>query len=277
MPERTCSIVDCDTKVLARGWCQMHYMRWRSTGDPGPAARLRRPAGSFGKCAADDCANQARRNGLCSSCSAKARRTKAGSCTINGCPGRADARGLCGKHYQDVRNGHLDHPAAAEILRDQPCAVEDCSGAAYARGFCNMHWGRYHRNGEPGEAARRKLHYEPGQTCAIATCPRPARWAGYCASHCRRFRRVGITEAEVAALLTAQRGRCAICKSLEPTGSGDWHIDHDHTCCPGKRSCGKCVRGLLCSRCNVGIGCLQDDPKVIAAALRYIKHHRQAK
>lgn len=26
--------------------------------------------------------------------------------------------------------------------------------------------------------------------------------------------------------------------------------DHDHECCPGARSCGVCVRGIVCYDCN---------------------------
>jgi hypothetical protein len=26
--------------------------------------------------------------------------------------------------------------------------------------------------------------------------------------------------------------------------------DHDHECCPGRRSCGHCVRGVVCATCN---------------------------
>ena len=34
MPERTCSIDGCGKKVQARGWCGMHYARWRKSGNP---------------------------------------------------------------------------------------------------------------------------------------------------------------------------------------------------------------------------------------------------
>lgn len=31
-------------------------------------------------------------------------------------------------------------------------------------------------------------------------------------------------------------------------------IDHDHKCCPGHRSCGSCVRGIVCRSCNLLYG-----------------------
>jgi len=31
------------------------------------------------------------------------------------------------------------------------------------------------------------------------------------------------------------------------------HVDHDHNCCNGVKSCGKCVRGIICNRCNKAV------------------------
>lgn len=33
-PKATCSIDDCANPVFSRGWCQRHYGRWRTHGDP---------------------------------------------------------------------------------------------------------------------------------------------------------------------------------------------------------------------------------------------------
>jgi len=84
------------------------------------------------------------------------------------------------------------------------------------------------------------------------------------------LRRYGLTAADVEKMLRAQGGRCAICRSDDPRGA-EWAIDHDHSCCnTRKQSCGKCTRGLLCSRCNIAIGNMRDDPVIARAALEYI-------
>jgi hypothetical protein len=88
------------------------------------------------------------------------------------------------------------------------------------------------------------------------------------------LRRYGLTLETFAAMLAAQGGRCAVCLTSEPGGQG-WHVDHDHACCnTRKRSCGKCTRGILCTRCNIGIGNFKDDPVIIQAAIDYITAYR---
>lgn len=78
----------------------------------------------------------------------------------------------------------------------------------------------------------------------------------------------GITLDGYDAMLAAQGGGCAIC-GREPTESRRLAVDHDHACCPGDRSCGNCVRGLLCTTCNVWLG-FYENKKWIDRARQYI-------
>lgn len=56
-------------------------------------------------------------------------------------------------------------------------------------------------------------------------------------------------------------------------GVGSRHsgvVDHDHKCCPGAASCGDCIRGIICAKCNFLAGYADEDPERYAAVLRYI-------
>lgn len=64
-------------------------------------------------------------------------------------------------------------------------------------------------------------------------------------------------------ILKRQNGKCAICGN----GNGDLKreglfIDHNHDT--------GVVRGLLCGKCNVGIGHFQDNPKLLKRAIEYL-------
>ena len=77
---------------------------------------------------------------------------------------------------------------------------------------------------------------------------------------------------EYNALLQAQEGRCAICLSPEPGfKKGRFAVDHDHSCCPSVKSCGRCTRGLLCHNCNLTLGRMRDNPAAIQRMLDYVQ------
>lgn len=52
-------------------------------------------------------------------------------------------------------------------------------------------------------------------------------------------------------------------------------VDHDHKCCSGKVSCGKCVRGLICSPCNKFLGHLRDDREAFLRFEHYLFVYEQ--
>ncbi|MCC4318674.1 endonuclease domain-containing protein [Streptomyces malaysiensis] len=83
-------------------------------------------------------------------------------------------------------------------------------------------------------------------------------------SYCKRCKAIkrkasqnNLTFAFVEALYKHQEDRCAICGSTngEPGSGSDWlQMDHWGGCCERSskddKTCGKCVRGLLCGACN---------------------------
>lgn len=71
----------------------------------------------------------------------------------------------------------------------------------------------------------------------------------------------GITLADFQRILERQEGRCAICKCV-PRGK-NIHLDHDHL--TGK------IRGILCVRCNAGLGMFRDDPENMRRACEYLE------
>lgn len=75
-------------------------------------------------------------------------------------------------------------------------------------------------------------------------------------------------------LLASQGSRCAVCNNVF-AGERDCHVDHDHSCCPGKKSCGKCVRGILCGKCNIGLGSFMDSAQVLVLAAEYLRRFQK--
>lgn len=69
------------------------------------------------------------------------------------------------------------------------------------------------------------------------------------------LRRYNLTPERYNEMLDRQGGQCGICQRPNNGLVKSFCIDHDHRCCPEqRRSCGSCVRGLLCGGCNGLLG-----------------------
>jgi hypothetical protein len=83
----------------------------------------------------------------------------------------------------------------------------------------------------------------------------------------------GLTREAYQTLLDSQDNKCPICLRDLPEVT---HTDHDHKCCDRyRKTCGKCVRGVLCGTCNQGLGQFQDDEDRLRRAADYLKKYRE--
>lgn len=85
--------------------------------------------------------------------------------------------------------------------------------------------------------------------------------------------RYGLTKEDYSRMLAEQGGKCANpqCGNTPLDIGRRLHVDHDHSCCPGWKSCGKCVRGLLCPSCNSALGYVDDDIDRLNGLTQYLK------
>lgn len=84
-------------------------------------------------------------------------------------------------------------------------------------------------------------------------------------------RNYGISLEQYQEMVDSQGGLCAICSQ-----ESELFVDHDHSCCIGSKTCGSCIRGLICDKCNRGVGLLQDSPEILESALKYLTSSKVA-
>lgn len=84
------------------------------------------------------------------------------------------------------------------------------------------------------------------------------------------IKRYNLSLDEYESILKRQNYKCAICRKSNGNKTKEHlFVDHNHNCCPGRFSCGRCVRGLLCDKCNRGGGFFNDDPTLLLAAATF--------
>ena len=77
----------------------------------------------------------------------------------------------------------------------------------------------------------------------------------------------GITLEEYDRMYNQQDGKCAICHTHQKKLIRRLSVDHNHL--------DNKIRGLLCDKCNVGIGFFDDNTKLLQKAINYINKYKQ--
>jgi hypothetical protein len=98
--------------------------------------------------------------------------------------------------------------------------------------------------------------YKPSEESRKKNNERLRRW--------NRLKTSGFTQEEYDAKLEEQGHRCAICGTTD-SGPMAFHADHDHK--TGQK------RGVLCHKCNTGLGLLKDDVEILCSAIEYLNHY----
>lgn len=221
------------------------------------------------------------------------------TCEVAGCNKPKRTRGWCDTHYQRWRT---TGDVGSAFIRNRPdrrsgreCAVDGCGRPHNSVGLCASHYQQWKTTGAIAMGPIRaylvaEMRDEHGRKqCRIClawlevahfinnsrtTDGLDGRCKG-CRRHEKLLANFGLTPEQYAARLTAQGGACAICGKAAAAADEPLSVDHDHACCPTKgKSCGKCLRDLLCQWCNRGIGMLLDDPLLLRNAAAYLEHHR---
>ena len=175
-------------------------------------------------------------------------------CEADGCELTSVRVGLCPEHaraYDAARNSKRGK---------RLCTYRDC-GRPLAHGrLCGTHYNMQVR----GEALRPIV----GMTeCPIPGCDLKMREdREFCDKHRRVLKRYTLTVEQMMTLWLNPRCGNAVCSNTR-----NLHVDHDHACCPEPgKSCGKCVRGLLCHKCNVALGQVNDDRGLLLGLIDYL-------
>lgn len=257
---KICSVLGCENKFRARGFCAYHYQRFRSTEEfctlPAPVKA---------------------------------------TCSVPGCDKEHKARGYCDKHYQTFQR-HGEPEGGRPKMTPRTDGLKVCSNcripkdpkcfhkyAAAKDGLfcyckpCNKlvseAWGK--ENAERRKA-RGKLWKQENREKTRAY-DRKAYWKDPVKTRERKKNpalrrkskllcRFGLTLEDYDRMLVAQMGVCAICGQPENSSQRkNLSVDHCHK--TGK------IRGLLCGACNLAVGNVKESPEIGRKLVSYIEKH----
>lgn len=219
------------------------------------------------------------------------RKAAAPECSVAGCGRPAWSRGWCPAHYSRWRKTGEVGPAEFRRRGDgtETCEFPDCGRPHLSKGLCAGH---YHQQWAgtplrpirevPDTAARDELGRKCCTSCGnwltvdafygrTVSADGLSPWCKRCTRSHDLQRKFGLTLNEYEVILQAQGGGCAVCGMTEEANGRMLAVDHDHSCCPARMTCGECRRGLLCNHCNLHLGAVGDNIAHIESMAAYLR------
>ena len=186
----------------------------------------------------------------------------------------------------------MTFPAIILIMNE--CMVKGCHASVKSLGMCVKHYTRQRRYGTTDKSETRR---EQLIKSGFSYCPKcktdklissfsrdkhaPLEVSIYCRDcqhvkarvryvanpdaykHASLIKKFGLSLDEYRKILEKQNGKCAIC-GFSPNGKS-LAVDHNHK--TGNN------RGLLCDRCNFGLGNFRESREILESAIRYLDSH----
>jgi hypothetical protein len=82
-----------------------------------------------------------------------------------------------------------------------------------------------------------------------------------------RIKNYKVTPAMFEEMFSKQGGKCEICGIHQADCVKSFHVDHDHAT--------GVVRGLLCGRCNLLLGNVNDNQETLQSAINYLRKYKE--
>lgn len=181
-------------------------------------------------------------------------------CSVSDCGKEVHAKSFCHNHYRESRRRALGSKPRAK--RPKTCAAYKCTRKHYSLNYCAAHYARYKAGGTINETKPIKVLIYNQEGCLVPFCDKPHHSSGLCRSHDTTKRTYSLSTEKIVSMLSSS---CEVCGSREQLT-----IDHNHSCCNARFSCGKCVRGVLCQHCNRSMGQAKDNPTILRMLADYI-------
>lgn len=182
-------------------------------------------------------------------------------CNFGGCDRKHDSHGYCGEHAKMYRSNIELRPLRKRMKVSEIsefCTFSGCDRKTKSVNLCGPHYTQLKRGWELRPVKEVRFF------CSLEDCENPHSAKGYCVDHYRIYNTFKITAETYQKISWAQENVCAICKKKCSSGMR-LAVDHNHKTNE--------IRGLLCGKCNRGIGMFDDSVELLHFAVEYLNRY----